>query len=62
MDPHDADKYLKAEYGDYMAFPRGGVLQHGNDGPKLYERAELNHIDMDDYIDKLKAINVKDLE
>ena len=60
--PHDADKYLKVEYGDYMSFPREGILKHGNNGPKLYDRAEINNIDMDDFIDKLKAINVKDLE
>lgn len=56
--PNNVDQYLIEEFGNYMSFPRSGVLQHGKGDTKLFERAEKNHIDMDEYIEKLKTITI----
>lgn len=56
--PNNVDQYLIEEYGDYMTFPRSGVLHHGKGDTKLFERAEKNHIDMNEYIEQLKAITI----
>ncbi len=56
--PNNVDRYLTEEFGAYMSFPRTGVLHHGNGGPKLYERAEMNNIDMDEFVEKLRGITI----
>lgn len=46
--PSDYDGYLKTEFGDYMAFPKGGVLHHGElmGRPPLSKWASIHGIDM----------------
>ena len=47
MAPNNPEQYLKEWLqGDYMEFPRGGVLHHGKDGVPLYEWASRSGTDM----------------
>lgn len=44
--PRNWDKVLKESYGNYLEFPRTGVLHHGIEGTSLKDLAELNCVDM----------------
>lgn len=47
--PRDYDSYLRVIYGDYMSFPHGGVLHHGDamGRPPLGDWAKLHGVDME---------------
>ncbi|MBQ7560559.1 MAG: LicD family protein [Synergistaceae bacterium] len=55
--PCDSHQYLTKEYGDYMQFPKNGVEHHGGDTrPPLREWASRSGVNMDEVLEKLKAI------
>lgn len=52
--PNNCDVYLREMYGEYMGFPKGGVLHHGSEEGLLHEWAGKNGIDMLDILDELE--------
>lgn len=56
--PNDYHKYLSIWYGDYMAFPKSGILHHKGKGNGMHNQAKKNNIDLDDLIASLKAVYI----
>ena len=57
--PNDCHKYLTTMYGNYMSFPRNGVLHHhGCGGQNITENAIKKGIDMEKFIEELKQYKV----
>lgn len=54
--PHDSDAYLTRTYGNYMSFPKNGVLHHNGTSNKIYENPIKFNVDMDSLIETLKEI------
>ena len=54
--PHDSDKYLRERYGDYMAFPKFGIMKHSNGQDILSERASSYGISLSDIKSELIKI------
>ncbi|WP_071175253.1 hypothetical protein [Butyrivibrio hungatei] len=58
--PNDPDRYLAIIYvDDYMRFPRSGVLHHGNDSERLFDRANNNGLDLSIVEQELDEIYTK---
>lgn len=57
--PSNPDQYLKTFYGNYMSFPRTGVLHHGDEKGKLENWARLSGTDMQQMIKELQEIYQK---
>lgn len=57
--PNNYDNYLKEYYGDYMQFPKGGILQHDNGKGTLDTRAKETGTDMNQIISELDNIYAK---
>lgn len=57
--PNNAEKYLENCYGDYLSFPRWGILHHGGYGDRapLSQWANIHNVDMREILNKLKNIN-----
>ena len=53
--PNNYDKYLKCLFGDYMAFPQTGILQHDEGRGPLHTWAKRNGIKMDEVKRKLES-------
>ena len=53
--PRDIHKVLSKTYGDYMSFPRRGVIHHGGKIPRS-EWASQNGINLDEVLEHLKTI------
>lgn len=58
--PNDFSAYLSVWFGNYMEFPKSGVLHHKGTGGGVYKHAEQFHVDMDKLIQSLKSICVSD--
>ena len=58
MVPHDPDAYAKVQYGEYMSFPRSGILHHVSDGNHTYLRSVKNHVDINEVTEKLSKIHI----
>ncbi|MBQ7726404.1 MAG: LicD family protein, partial [Clostridia bacterium] len=58
MVPHNSDAYAKVLYGDYMSFPRSGVLHHATNGSPTYLRSVKNHVNINDVTEKLSKIHI----
>lgn len=57
--PNNYDEYLKEEFGDYMSFPRNGVLHHhGGGGDPIYMNAKKKGFDLDSFTEELKTIHI----
>lgn len=54
--PNNCDIYLREMYGEYMGFPKGGVLHHGSEEGLLYEWAGRNGLDMKEIIEELEVV------
>lgn len=58
--PNNYDEYLKEYYGDYMSFPRGGVLHHGGgNNTRIIDNPNKYKTDMERLIEKLKSIKIE---
>lgn len=53
--PRDTHKVLLKTYGDYMSFPRRGVIHHSEEIPRN-ELTSQNRINLDDVLSHLKTI------
>ncbi len=57
--PNDYDTYLREHYGDYMAFPRGGILHHNAAADtRMHENSRRKGIDIDDILNSVKNIHI----
>ncbi len=57
--PNKTDIYLTECYGEYMSFPRNGVLHHhGGNGAQITNNPIKHNIDMDKLIEELKQIEI----
>ena len=57
--PNDCHGYLTKMYGDYMSFPRNGVLHHhGGGGQNIAGNSKKYNIDMDRFIEELKQYKI----
>lgn len=57
--PNDCHRYLTKMYGNYMNFPRNGVLHHhGGGGQNITENSKKHNVDMDKFIDELKQYKI----
>ena len=54
--PNDYCEYLTIWYGDYMAFPKTGVMHHKGFGNGIHNNSIKYDIDIDEMIDLLKKI------
>ena len=54
--PNDYCEYLSIWYGDYMAFPKTGVMHHKGFGNGIHNNSIKYDIDIDEMIDLLKKI------
>lgn len=55
--PKNWSKVLNEYYGDWLKFPRSGILHHGIKGTSLKDLATLNEINMSDVKDALDQIS-----
>ncbi len=58
MVPHNPDAYAKVQYGDYMSFPRSGILHHASNGTPTYLRSVKNHVDINEFTEKLSKMHI----
>lgn len=58
MVPNHISDYVKVQYGDYMSYPRRGLLHHSRDGIANYDRAQLNHVSLSELREKLAEISL----
>lgn len=58
--PNDFDAYLSVWFGNYMDFPKTGVLHHKGTGGGLIKHAEQYNVDIDELIRFLKSIRPSD--
>lgn len=56
--PNDYKEYLTIWYGDYMAFPKTGVLHHNASGNGIHNNSIKHKINIDEIIELLKRVNV----
>lgn len=57
--PNKYDVYLTEHYGEYMSFPKSGMLHHhGDNGSQITNNPVKSKIDMEKYIEKLKQIEI----
>lgn len=56
MVPHHIEEYVKTQYGDYLSYPRNGILHHKKEGIHTYLRATINHEDLNEFTEKMKRI------
>lgn len=57
--PNNYDEYLKEEFGNYMSFPKNGVLHHhGGGGNPIYMNAKRKGFDLDKFIAQMKTIHI----
>ena len=56
--PNDFHKYLSIWYGEYMDFPKSGILHHKGEGDGMHNHAKKNNIDLNDLIDSLQRIHL----
>lgn len=56
--PADKEVVLRTYYGDYMQFPKSGLMHHGEafDRPPLSQWGTLHHVDMGGVKDKLCSV------
>ncbi|MBQ2694877.1 MAG: LicD family protein [Clostridia bacterium] len=57
--PNDCHRYLTEKYGDYMGFPKNGVLHHhGGSGDNITENSTRKGVDMDVFLEEIKQYKV----
>lgn len=57
--PNNYDIYLQEEFGNYMSFPKNGVLHHhGGGGNPIYMNAKRKEFDIDEFTNKMKTIHI----
>ena len=54
--PNNSENYLKDYFGDYMQFPRWGILHHAEGRPSLETWAKLSGTDMKQVLAELDEI------
>jgi len=54
--PQKPEEYLTVFYGNYMGFPKSGLMHHGDKNGNLAERAKIHGIDMDQILEELEHI------
>lgn len=58
--PNDCDVYLREYYGDYMSFPKNGVLHHsGGNNQKITDNPIKYNLDMDEFSEAIKQYKVE---
>ena len=57
--PNNYHEYLREEFGNYMSFPKNGVLHHhGGGGTPIYMNAKKKDFDLDSFTNKFKKIHI----
>lgn len=57
--PNDCHRYLTEKYGNYMGFPKNGVLHHHGDGENnITENSVKYGVDMDELLTEIKKYTV----
>ena len=57
--PNDCHRYLTEQYGDYMGFPKNGVLHHhGGSGDNITENSVRKGVNMDKFLEEIKQYKV----
>lgn len=57
--PNDCHRYLTEKYGDYMGFPKNGVLHHhGGSGDNITENSVRKGVNMDKFLEEIKQYKV----
>ncbi len=58
--PNNCDIYLREYYGNYMSYPKNGVLHHsgGNSRPIIENPLKYN-LNMDEFLEKIKQYKVR---
>lgn len=57
--PNDCPRYLTEKYGNYMGFPKNGVLHHhGGSGDNITQNSVRSCIDMDEFLEEVKQYKV----
>lgn len=59
--PNNYHEYLSIWYGEYMDFPKSGVLHHKGTGKGIHNQAKKNGIDLKELIAALQAIRPLEL-
>lgn len=58
--PNDCHTYLKETYGDYMSFPKGGMLHHkGGNNISIIENSIKHKVNMDEFLEEMKQYKVQ---
>ena len=56
--PNNTHEYLTAQYGDYMSFPKGGILHHKGAGSGIHMNSVRKGLDIDKFLEDLKSVTV----